>query len=285
MSNKNIYLYYFRDKLSLNEIFMINLERRKERRQKMELSFKVIGLDVQYFPAVDGKKLNDEVLKEMNVKLLPEYEDPYHKRPMTMGEVGCFLSHYSIWEKMVQYNLEEVLILEDDIKFEPFFKDRALYVINEARQLGGWDLIYFGRKRLQESNEELIKGSEDLVKVGYSYWTLGYLISLRGAKKLTGARPLEKLVPVDEFLPIMFDAHPNDTWREKFPNRNLVAWSTAPLLLFPTHYTGEDGYISDTENSAQIELKDDLIAKFDKNDNIQQKQFLKNSIKHTRSEL
>lgn len=66
------------------------------------------------------------------------------------------------------------------------------------------------------------------------------------------AKPLEKLLPVDEFLPIMFDKHVNTTWKEVYENRNLIAWSAAPLILFPTHYTGEDGYISDTEDSALI---------------------------------
>lgn len=66
------------------------------------------------------------------------------------------------------------------------------------------------------------------------------------------AKPLENLLPVDEFLPIMFDKHVNTTWKEPFENRSLVAWSAAPLILFPTHYTGEHGYISDTEDSALI---------------------------------
>lgn len=68
------------------------------------------------------------------------------------------------------------------------------------------------------------------------------------------ARPLENLIPVDEFLPIMFDQHQNKTWKAAYPVRNLVAWSAAPLLLFPTHYTGEDGYISDTEQSDTIKV-------------------------------
>lgn len=63
------------------------------------------------------------------------------------------------------------------------------------------------------------------------------------------------MIPVDEFLPVMFNQHVNGTWKAAFPNRNLVAWSAAPLLLFPTHYTGEDGYFSDTEESDLIKLK------------------------------
>lgn len=140
---------------------------------------------------------------------------------------------------------------------------------------------YFGRKRLLKKNENWVDNSDHLVYPSYSYWTLGYALSLEGAKKLLGilignnygfdcfcfqidqfvfflsftaARPLEQLIPVDEFLPIMFDQHQNITWKKAFPNRNLVAWSTAPLLVFPTHYTGEDGYFSDTEQSDTVNL-------------------------------
>lgn len=34
-----------------------------------------------------------------------------------------------------------------------------------------------------------------------------------------------------------------------FERRDLRAYSVEPLLLFPTHYTGEPGYVSDTETS------------------------------------
>lgn len=53
-----------------------------------------------------------------------------------------------------------------------------------------------------------VENSDTLVHVDYSYWTLCYIITLRGAKKLLHARPLSKMVPVDEYLPIMFDKHP-----------------------------------------------------------------------------
>lgn len=36
---------------------------------------------------------------------------------------------------------------------------------------------------------------------------------------------------------------------EQFETRDLKAFSAEPLLVFPTHYTGEAGYISDTETS------------------------------------
>jgi len=32
--------------------------------------------------------------------MLPGYRDPYSSRPLTRGEIGCFLSHYYIWKEV-----------------------------------------------------------------------------------------------------------------------------------------------------------------------------------------
>lgn len=66
--------------MTLDKIYMINLKRREEKRLKMEANFKILGLDVDYFEAVDGNELTDEILKEKNIELFPGYIDPYKKR-------------------------------------------------------------------------------------------------------------------------------------------------------------------------------------------------------------
>ncbi|XP_049829076.1 glycosyltransferase 25 family member-like [Schistocerca gregaria] len=148
---------------------------------------------------------------------------------------------------------EKVMVLEDDIRFESYFRHRVANIMRDLEEEDiEWDLIYLGRKRMQEAEEPFVEGSDNLVKASYSYWTLGYLLSRQGARKLVDAKPLDKLMPVDEYLPVMFDKHPNDTWKEYFSNRNLIAFSAEPLLVYPTHYTGEEGYISDTEDSAVV---------------------------------
>lgn len=129
------------DTMTFDRIFMINLLRRPERRMKMEESFKEIGLQVETMAAIDGNELTSDYLDEIGVKFLPGYSDPFQNRPMTKGEIGCFLSHFMIWEKQVLEQLNEVLVLEDDIRFEPYFKERATNLVEEARQIGEWDLM------------------------------------------------------------------------------------------------------------------------------------------------
>lgn len=56
--------------------------------------------------------------------------------------------------------------------------------------------------------ERSVDGVNNLVEADYSYWTLGYVLSLQGATKLLDAKPFSKMLPVDEFLPVMFNKHP-----------------------------------------------------------------------------
>ncbi|KAL0280133.1 UNVERIFIED_CONTAM: hypothetical protein PYX00_001518 [Menopon gallinae] len=243
------------DKMGLDEIFMINLKRRPERRTRMAECFKHLNLNVTINDAVDGRTIDDNVISDLGIQFMPEYKDPYHKRAMTHGEIGCFLSHYFIWKQIVEKGYQVVMVLEDDVRFEPYFREKLTALMNELKDLDlYWDLIYLGRKRLQDK-EDWVKGCTSLVHVAYSYWTLGYLLTLNGAKKLLEQDPLKNLIPVDEYLPILFDQHPEADWKRHFEKRDLVAFSAAPLLLYPTHYTGEEGYISDTEDSEIIQKK------------------------------
>ncbi|XP_057716901.1 procollagen galactosyltransferase 1 [Corythoichthys intestinalis] len=239
------------DKMGFDEVFMINLRRRSDRRERMLRALHEQEIDCKITEAVDGKALNMSDIQAMGIHMLPGYRDPYHGRPLTKGELGCFLSHYNIWKEIVKRGLLTSLVIEDDLRFEVFFKRRLMYLMSDIEDEGlDWDLIYIGRKRMQvDHSEKAVPNVHNLVEADYSYWTLGYMISLQGAKKLLKAEPLKRVLPVDEFLPIMFNKHPVSDYMEQFETRDLKAFSAEPLLVYPTHYTGDSGYISDTETS------------------------------------
>lgn len=61
---------------------------------------------------------------------------------MTHGEIGCFLSHYYIWREVVETGAELVMVLEDDVQFEPYFRQKVKNLLKEAEQLKlEWDLM------------------------------------------------------------------------------------------------------------------------------------------------
>uniref|UniRef100_A0AAY4B7U0 Glycosyl transferase family 25 domain-containing protein n=1 Tax=Denticeps clupeoides TaxID=299321 RepID=A0AAY4B7U0_9TELE len=237
--------------LSFSFIFLINLKRRLDRRQRMMNTLSVLGLEATLTDAVDGKALNTSQLQALGIEMMPGYKDPYSGRVLTRGEIGCFLSHHATWSQVVEQDLQKVLVLEDDVRFEPFFKRRLKAIMDDVEKSKlNWDLIYVGRKRMQVKQPEVsVEGVNNLVEADYSYWTLGYALSLQGARKLLRVQPFCKMLPVDEFLPVMFNKHPNREYMSHFEQRDLLAFSVEPLLIYPTHYTGEPGYVSDTETS------------------------------------
>ncbi|KAI5623648.1 procollagen galactosyltransferase 1 precursor [Silurus asotus] len=239
------------DKLGLDEVFMINLLRRQDRRERMLRTLWEQEITCKIINAVDGKALNESQVRALGITMLPGYKDPYHGRPLTKGELGCFLSHYNIWNEIVERGLQMSLVIEDDLRFEIFFKRKLQKLMQDVKsEKLDWDLIYIGRKRMQvEEPEKPVPNIRNLVEADYSYWTLGYMISLQGAKKLLRAEPLSKMLPVDEFLPVMYNKHPEEVYMSHYEVRDLLAFSAEPLLIFPTHYTGDPGYISDTETS------------------------------------
>ncbi|XP_049643660.1 procollagen galactosyltransferase 1 [Suncus etruscus] len=239
------------DKMGFDEVFMINLKRRADRRERMLRALGMQGIEARLVEAVDGRAMNTSQVEALGIQMLPGYRDPYHGRPLTKGELGCFLSHFRIWKEVVDRGLQSVLVFEDDLRFEIFFKRRLMNLMQDVeRERLDWDLIYVGRKRMQvEHPEKAVPRVRNLVEADYSYWTLAYVLSAQGARKLLAAQPLTRMLPVDEFLPVMFDKHPVSEYKSHFSPRDLRAFSAEPLLVYPTHYTGDDGYVSDTETS------------------------------------
>uniref|UniRef100_A0A2I3RS36 Cerebral endothelial cell adhesion molecule n=1 Tax=Pan troglodytes TaxID=9598 RepID=A0A2I3RS36_PANTR len=237
-------------KIGFDEVFVISLARRPDRRERMLASLWEMEISGRVVDAVDGRMLNSSAIRSLGVDLLPGYQDPYSGRTLTKGEVGCFLSHYSIWEEVVARGLARVLVFEDDVRFESNFRGRLERLMEDVEGAGwasGVCLFLLGTLAVTPGP---LGGLPGLVVAGYSYWTLAYALSLAGARKLLASQPLRCMLPVDEFLPIMFDQHPNEQYKAHFWPRDLVAFSAQPLLAAPTHYAGDAEWLSDTETSS-----------------------------------
>jgi collagen beta-1,O-galactosyltransferase len=240
-------------KFGLDEIYVINLVRRPDRRERLQSTFDILNISVRFFDAIDGKYTIDQAyLERLNIRLLPNYEDPYNRRPINYGELGCFFSHYFIWEDMIKNNYSNgAIILEDDVRFDASFKTKLDKILSNHSL--DWDIIFLGRKIMRSDEENYENLTESfLIEPSYSHWTVGYALSLRGARMLVNEKPLEKILPVDEYLPIMYDHHPNESWKSHFNNRKLKAYAFHPVIITPTHYFGEPNYISDTENTTVL---------------------------------
>ncbi|XP_010779682.1 procollagen galactosyltransferase 2-like, partial [Notothenia coriiceps] len=129
------------DTMGFDKIILVNLKRRLDRRTRMLKTMSSLGLHTVLEEAVDGKALNSSQLQALGIEMMPGYKDPYSGRVLTRGEIGCFLSHYSIWKQVVENGIPKVLVLEDDVRFEPRFKRRIQSIMDDVDKTQlDWDL-------------------------------------------------------------------------------------------------------------------------------------------------
>jgi len=81
--------------------------------------YKRVGFkDIHHYPAVDGRKLDTNLLKQEGVITIRSYDDllsgrNQHSGMPSLGAIGCYLSHYSVWRICVE-KYPFIAIAEDD---------------------------------------------------------------------------------------------------------------------------------------------------------------------------
>ena len=98
----------------------INLKRREDRLQNFIKNCLIEN--VKIFNAIDGKTINDDI---NNNHFLNKFKN------LNPGQIGCFLSHYYLWKKILDDNLDKLLILEDDCIFQGNFKERFIKLLSQ----------------------------------------------------------------------------------------------------------------------------------------------------------
>lgn len=159
-------------------IWVLNLERSPERRAFMAGQFSRLSLDYEIISAVDGLKLTiDELERYSKIDAMRCSE-----RELLPGEIGCALSHARIWQKIVDENIEQVLVFEDDIMIgEMMFK-----VLEELHMLPvDWEFINFATNAGRIPFGEPVYDIYRICRFTcFANCTGAYLINNSGARKL-----------------------------------------------------------------------------------------------------
>lgn len=93
--------------------YVINLEKDIERRNHMDTLLKPYTfLDIEFINAVNGRKLSEEQIANVFDEKLAYKR---YGRKLNRGEIGCTLSHYKCYQKLLDSSKDYALILEDDI--------------------------------------------------------------------------------------------------------------------------------------------------------------------------
>jgi glycosyl transferase family 25 len=99
----------------LPPLWVVNLDRARDRRTFVEESFGALGLSPRIVPAVDGREL-DAGIRSQYSELNAMYT---YGRPLVDGHIACSLSHLSVYRTMLEEGLDEVAVFEDDVRPSP----------------------------------------------------------------------------------------------------------------------------------------------------------------------
>ena len=197
-SGKSIYLHRGNYKShiplleGIDEAYLINLDRRADRRTSFVESHPYFKGKVKRHMACDGLSLT---LTPALASLFKPNDFFWKKAVM-----GCAASHLKLWA-MLQGDAKEIqtyLIMEDDARLKPEWKDAWLKV--QPNLPGGWECIYLGGVLPPNKNGfELVKepvspglcrikpntffGQAEPVRQ-FHFCTYAYVLSRAGAKKL-----------------------------------------------------------------------------------------------------
>ena len=189
--------------------FIVNLEKDTAKKEKILGQTEKLNLKAEIIPAVYGKALSKKDLKNL------VYD--YPNCALTLGEIGCALSHLNIYNKMIKEDIPIAFILEDDaiiskdvIPMLDFLKKSDekskpnVYLLSYMI-----DYLPFAKKTTPVGN---------MYKIYRSYCTLAYVMNKEAAKRISQLQ-----------TPIKFEA---DMWESFRFISGINVYGIIPHLVY-----------------------------------------------------
>jgi glycosyl transferase family 25 len=107
-------------------VLLINLDGSAERLKKASSQLAAAGISFERLPAVDGR-----LLSESERSRLAPWDRKAFFKPLSPGEIGCYLSHLTALERIVREGWPRALVLEDDFLLAPDFPSRLRELLEQ----------------------------------------------------------------------------------------------------------------------------------------------------------
>ncbi|WP_105169565.1 glycosyltransferase family 25 protein [Pseudoalteromonas sp. T1lg23B] len=197
-------------------IFLINLDQSTERLEKSNARLAKQNITCERISGVYGKTLSD-------IDLIKNYQPLLNRklfyRPLSKGEVGCYMSHRKAWRTIVERKLPYAIILEDDFQITGNLHEMFAAI---SKIEVPWQLLklsaYQNRTRAIAFSYPVDKTFKLVIHKKAMTGCCAQAVSYEGAKKLLAAterfaRPVdtdlqhvwETKVPVYSLMPYCFE--------------------------------------------------------------------------------
>ena len=174
----------------LPPIYVISLVRETARRENIKQRLTALGANYEFFNAVDGKALQPS---QYTHRMQTRHHFLKEGFEMTSGEIGCFMSHHNLWQKIADGKNEYALVLEDDAVWDNDFAD----VINQVLTCKWhWEVVLLSEYTSTTAGRVLcnLGDNRQLIRRHRRAFTAAaYLISRTGAAIATIAKPYAPL--------------------------------------------------------------------------------------------
>lgn len=200
---------------------VISLKTATARREHIVREFSKQNVGFEFFDALTPD-LARPLAETMQLNIHDDFLSP--------GELACFMSHVSIWQKMVDEHTPYLAVFEDDV----YLGEAAAELLNNSDWINTqWDIIkteaFADQVFLGNAQSEIANGMRHIVQLtGKNLGTAGYILSLEGAKKYLEYVKQIQLIPLDQ---VMFDEFIRHAFHPVY--QMTPALCIQEMMLFP----------------------------------------------------
>lgn len=202
--------------------YLINLDRSPDRLKCMAAQLNSLDIPYTRITGVDGSSIGTGVNAEVARSALPPHA------------IGCAMSHYSAYRRMLADGAEVAFVMEDDLVFCPDFKEVLSLAARAINDTDVFLLYFHGRDKKRFSSQGAIRVSATRsFHRGCTMWgpysAGAYLIHRNVARRLASY-----------ILPVRVTA---DNWFT-FHADGVIGglWGLLPLAIAPGKFGSDIGY-------------------------------------------
>ena len=209
--------------------FLINLDRDKDRLAAADAQLKRLGIAYERVPAVCGADLSPAELRRRVSRRRALWANG---RMYTPGQIGCALSHNSVYRRMAEEDIPAALVMEDDVQFSDS-APRVVEFVKGAVDPSRPQLVLLSDHSRGHATE--IAPSDEparLERIGYDYCTEAYVVTLAAA---------QAILRVNDPMVVPCDSYPRWTKRG-----HIELYHAKPTTAFQNRADFESGLGYDT---------------------------------------
>ncbi|KKX32986.1 glycosyltransferase family 25 protein [Rhizobium sp. LC145] len=156
-------------------VLVLSLPSADGRRRASRAELGRYGMKFEFFDALDGERLPQEIF---GCRYDAATNARAFKRPLSAGEISCYLGHLQMWSHLVESGAKATLILEDDFEFT---RDPVTFL----NEIAGYDLSNV----IVKLDGNAPRRSRRLQQIGDTWLVTNSLLPPRTTGYIIGAGP------------------------------------------------------------------------------------------------